>query len=191
MVLNDYSLIELKADTVINEFNCGDDEDDRDLNDFLFSKAKFYSSELLATTYLIENETSTVAYYSIFNDSLTIEESSFNSKRSFKKFFSNLVSHPKRHLKNIPAIKIGRLAVSEDKKRQGIGEEIINYIISFCITHNGNCACKLITVDAYKKSLGFYQKMGFMFLSDRDEDEDTRQMYLDLTPYLNTYNDEV
>jgi predicted GNAT family N-acyltransferase len=181
VALHGYSLIELKADTVINDFNCGDD----DLNDFLFSKAKFYSAELLATTYLLEKNDATMAYYSVFNDSLTIEESDFNSKTAFKKFLSNLVTHPKRHLKNIPAIKIGRLAVSADEKGQGIGKKIIDFIISFCIDHNTNCACKLITVDAYEDSLGFYEKMGFTFLSDRDKGKDTRQMYIDLTPYLN------
>ncbi|MFZ0598617.1 MAG: GNAT family N-acetyltransferase [Flavobacterium sp.] len=191
MPSSDYSLIKLKANTLINNFNCGDDKDDADLNDFLFSKAKYYSSELLATTYILEDKTSTVAYYSIFNDSLTIEESNFNSKNALKKFLSNLVSHPKRHLKNIPAIKIGRLAVSKDKKGQRIGEKIIDFIISFSIDHNTNCACKLITVDTYKKSLGFYEKMGFIYLSDKDKNEDTRQVFLDLTPVLKCGNSRI
>lgn len=181
MSLKEYSLIELKADTKINIFNCNDE----DLNDFLFTKAKFYSAELLATTYLLEKDNITMAYYSVFNDSLTIEESDFTSKNAFKKFLSNLVSHPKRHLKNIPAIKIGRLAVSIEAKNKGIGSKIIDFIISFCLEHNTNCACKLITVDAYEESLGFYEKMGFSYLSDRDKGEDTRQMYIDLTPYFN------
>ncbi|MDN3674678.1 GNAT family N-acetyltransferase [Flavobacterium branchiarum] len=182
MSLHNYSLIELKSDTIINNFNC----DDTDLNDFLLSKAKDFSSELLATTYLLEKDNTTIAYYSVFNDSLRIEESNFNSKSSFKKFFSNFLPHRKRYLKNIPAIKIGRLAVSVDGKGQGIGKKIIDNIISFCLSHNTHCACKLITVDAYRESLGFYEKMGFEYLSDKDEDDDTRQMYIDLTPYFNT-----
>lgn len=181
MPLREYSVIELKTDTAIKDFNC----DDEDLNDFLFSKAKFYSSELFATTYILEKDNVTMAYYSLFNDSLTIEESDFVSKNAFKKFLSNLIPHPKRHLKNIPAIKIGRLAVSTDAKNQGIGKKIIHFIIAFCLDHNTHCACKLITVDAYDQSLGFYKKMGFSYLSDQDEGKDTRQMYIDLTPYFN------
>lgn len=181
MSLTGFSLIELKQETVISNFNC----DDEDLNDFLVTKAKPYSAELLATTYILEKNNSTIAYYSIFNDSLAIEECNFLSKTAFKKFLSNLVTHPKRHLKNYPAIKIGRLAVSADVKGQGIGKKIIDNIIAFCLDHNSNCACKLITVDAYDQSLAFYEKMGFSYLSERDKGEDTRQMYIDLTPYLN------
>lgn len=181
-MLEGYSLIELKNETVLKPFNCSDN----DLNDFFKNKAKSYSNELLATTYILEKGDITVAYYSIFNDSLAIEESNFLSKTLLKKFLSNLVTNPKRHLKNFPAIKIGRLAVSADIQKSGIGKKIIDNIIAFCIEHNTNCACKLITVDAYSESLGFYEKMGFKFLSDKDKGEDTRQMYIDLTPYFNT-----
>jgi predicted GNAT family N-acyltransferase len=180
-VLDGYSLIELKNETALKPFNCSDE----DLNDFFTNKAKSYSTELLATTYILEKEDITVAYYSIFNDSLAIEESNFLSKNSLKKFLSNLVTNPKRHLKNFPAIKIGRLAVSKDAQKCGIGKKIIDNIIAFSIDHNTNCACKLITVDAYSESLVFYEKMGFKYLSDKDKNEDTRQMYIDLTPYLN------
>lgn len=180
-MLSEYSLIELKNETALKPFNCSDD----DLNDFFANKAKLYSNELLATTYILEKGDVTVAYYSIFNDSLAIEESNFLSKNSLKKFVANLVSNPKRHLKNFPAIKIGRLAVSKEVQKKGIGKKIIDNIIAFCIEHNKNCACKLITVDAYSDSIAFYLKMGFNFLSDKDKGEDTRQMFIDLTPYFN------
>jgi predicted GNAT family N-acyltransferase len=176
------SLSRITENTVIGTFDCGDE----DLNEFLLSKATFYTKELLATTYLLEKDNETLAFFSIFNDNIRVEESSFASKSAFKKFMSQLVSHPKRHLEYFPAIKIGRLAVNQNIQSSGTGRQIINFIIDLAIDLNQKCACKFISVDAYKQSLVFYEKMGFKYFSNNDEQEDTRQMYLDLTPYLNT-----
>lgn len=181
MNLENASLIRLEEDTIIKPFDCGD----VDLNDFLFNKAKKYLKENLATTFIIEDESITIAYYSIFNDSLKVEKSKFASNSQLKKFLKNLVTHNKRHLKNFPAIKIGRLAVSNNIQTSGLGKMIVNSIIDYAITVNQKCGCKLITVDAYSKSTGFYTKLGFQFLSAEDFDLSERQMYLDITAILN------
>ena len=54
----------IENSTIIKPFDCGDD----DLNEFLLEKSKDYQQELLAVTYVFEDETKTYAYYSIFND---------------------------------------------------------------------------------------------------------------------------
>lgn len=41
-------------------------------------------------------------------------------------------------------------------------------------------ACRFITVDAYLAAVPFYEKCGFMFLSEKDRDSQTRAMYFDL-----------
>ena len=181
MELAGVSLIKIDTITVIKPFDCGD----ADLNDFLFSKAKLYQQENLAVTYLMEDEEKSVAFFSIFNDSMKVEESHFASKSAFKRFLSSLVTHPKRHLRYFPALKIGRLAVDKTNKKGGLGATIIRFIISLAIEQNKACACKLLTVDAYDQSLGFYEKMGFSYLTDADKGQDTRQMFLDLTPVIN------
>jgi GNAT superfamily N-acetyltransferase len=175
------SLIKIDGSTDIKPFDCGDD----DLNDFLLSKAKYYQSELLAVTYLLENEERTIAFFSIFNDSVRVQEIEFATKSALKRFLSSMVSHPKRHLKYFPALKIGRLGVCKTTRGKGLGRAIVSYIINLAIEQNSNCACKLITVDAYDQSLGFYENIGFSYFTETDEGKDTRQMYLDLTPLLN------
>ncbi len=186
MDLTGLTLIRLKEDTIIKPFDCGD----LDLNDFLFNKSKSYLKEHLATTFLIESEDITYAYYSILNDSLRVEEMNFASKNSLKKFLQNLVTHRKRHLENFPAVKIGRLAVNSNIQISGLGKMIINNTIDYAINLNENCACKLLTVDAYSKSLGFYKKMGFEFFTENDKDENERQMFLDLTPIIKTFQEQ-
>lgn len=186
MDLAGLTLVKINNQTVIKPFDCGDD----DLNGFLLEKAKNYSYELLATTYLLETEERTIAFFSIFNDSLRVEERKFASKSAFKRLLKGLVSHPKRHLEDFPAIKIGRLAVCNQTQTKGIGRTIISYIINLALTQNEICACKLITVDAYTQSLGFYEKLGFVYFSDDDYGKDTRQMYFDLTPFINAVEEE-
>jgi GNAT superfamily N-acetyltransferase len=165
----------------IKPFDCGDG----DLNEFLLENAKNYQQELLATTFVIEDEIQTLAYYSIFNDSFRIEDVSFISKNAFKNFLRRILPHPKRHLKSYPAIKIGRLAISKQAQKHGLGTEIINSIVDYVIKQNEHCACKFILVDAYKDALGFYERNQFKYFSDNDAKEKTRQMYLDITPIIN------
>lgn len=175
--LSQLSLILLDENHTIKPFDC----EDTDLNDFLFEKAKLYKKEFLATTFILENEEQTVAYYSIFNDSLKVEEEDFASKSAFKRFLQDLVTHPKRHLKSFPALKIGRLGINKDFKGKGLGKLIVNNIINETLELNEKQACKLITVDAYNKSLIFYERLNFEYLTESDKEEETRQMYLDLT----------
>ena len=109
-LLKGLSFFRLKEGHTIKPFDCGDD----DLNEFLFEEAVPYRKQLLATTFVIEDDNRTLGYYSLLNDSLQLKEELFSSKSQLKKFLRDLIPYPKRHLKNIPSVKIGRLAV--DKK---------------------------------------------------------------------------
>ena len=174
------SILLLTEDYPIKPFDC----EDEDLNDFLFNEAVSYQKELLATTFVMENDKQTLGYYSLLNDSLQLKEEMFASKSQFRKFLRELVPYPKRHLKTIPALKIGRLAIDKTFKGKGLGSVIMANIISKCIKMNEEQACRLITVDAYKQAVPFYQKMGFKFLIEGDKDDATRLMFLDLTSFI-------
>ena len=174
------SILLLTEDYLIKPFDC----EDEDLNDFLFNEAVSYQKELLATTFVMENDKQTLGYYSLLNDSLQLKEEMFASKSQFRKFLRELMPYPKRHLKTIPALKIGRLAIDKTFKGKGLGSVIMANIISRCIKMNEEQACRLITVDAYKQAVPFYQKMGFKFLIEGDKDDTTRLMFLDLTSFI-------
>ncbi len=187
MDLSGLSLIKVTSTTVFKQFDCGDE----DLNDFLLTKAKPYSDQLLATTYIIENDERVLAFFSIFNDSLRTQDIEFASRSAFKKLIATFVPHGKRHLEYFPALKIGRLAVCKNNQKLKLGTLIVDYIINLAITNNSLCACKFITVDAYAASLQFYEKKGFSYLFPGDEGEDTRQMHYDLTPLYNRLKQEL
>ena len=178
--LQDVSVLVLTENHSIKPFDCEDD----DLNEFLFQEAIPYRKEKLATTFVVENNERTLGYYSLLNDSLQLKEEMFTSKSQFRKFLRELIPYPKRHLKTIPALKIGRLAIDKTFKGKGLGSVIMANIISKCIKMNQEQACRLITVDAYKQAVPFYQKMGFKFLIEGDKDDTTRLMFLDLTSFI-------
>ncbi|MCL1947908.1 MAG: GNAT family N-acetyltransferase [Chitinivibrionia bacterium] len=166
-----YRIIRLEEDTDIKPFDCGDNE----LNDFLYNDAKQYHKSLLAVTYLLENDADTIGYYSLLNDKMEKNEES----KSIWNRLSRKVAFNKRR-KTYPAVKIGRLAVSEKYRGLKFGSAIIDYVIGSYTDKNQVAGCRFITVDAYSKAVSFYEKNDFICLTNKDINEDTRTMFFDL-----------
>jgi Acetyltransferase (GNAT) family len=166
-------LIRLTPHHEIKSFDCSDN----DLNDFLFNDSKIYAEKLLAVTYLLETDQETLAFFSLLNDKVTIENATSN-RRWFKAMKTKTGSSSKSH----PAMKIGRLGVSKTAHGLGIGTTIMNYIKQLFITNN-RTGCRFITVDAYSNvnSLNFYvNKNGFSFMTELDKNDRTRLLIFDL-----------
>ncbi len=175
MDISGFRIVLLRADTEIMPFRCSDE----DLNDFLFSDAKKYCGQMLATTYLIEDVRAgkTVAYFSLLTDKLISDPDSCVSWNNVSRHIDN----PKRR-KQYPAVKIGRLAVSEEYAGKGVGKAVL-YIIKFIAARRCSVACRFLTVDAYKDAVEFYEKAGFrMFLTK--EGSPTCSMYYDLMDFM-------
>ena len=170
-------IVRLTQDYAIKPFDCGN----ADLNDFLLNDAKHYASHLLAVTYLLEDETELLAYFSVSNDRISINESDKATWRKIKKEFPH-----SKHRSDYPAVKIGRLGVSATHQNEHLGRLIINFVKDTFITNN-RTGCAFVTVDALKEAVPFYQKNGFKFLKPSESlnsDKDTIPMYYDLTQLL-------
>ncbi|MFX0555730.1 GNAT family N-acetyltransferase [Maribacter sp. CXY002] len=163
----------MSSDTDILPFDCGN----TDLNGFLFDDAKNHSQQLLATTFIIQSEKETVAYFNYLNDKISHTE--IGNRETFLERISSLLPKGKDGYTSYPAVKIGRLAVSENFKGNGYGRDILNFTKALFVDNN-RTGCKFITVDAYRESLDFYIKNGFKYLSSRDKKSDTRLMYFNL-----------
>ncbi len=151
-------------------FDCGDAE----LNGFFYHDAADFSREMLANTFVIEDGSATVAYFSLLNDKISSEMADRNLWRKLRKSFSH-----RKHLGSYPAVKIGRLAVSEAYMGQGIGTEIIFAIKQMLIRSRRASACRFLTLDAYRRAVPFYEKNGFRPLV-MGASEDNVPMYYDL-----------
>ncbi len=165
-------LIRLTSDFDIKPFDCGDS----DLNDFLINDSKKYLKELLAVTYVIENNLDTIAFFSLLNDKITIDDS--DSKSQWRKLIRDRLPYGKQ-FSSYPAMKIGRLGVSEKHQGEGWGAMILDYIKELFISNN-RTGCRYITIDAYREALAFYEKNDFLYLTKSDSESDTRLMYFDL-----------
>lgn len=165
-------LSRLEDITASKPFDCGDD----DLNDFLASDAPFYRKQMLATTFVLEDDDQTVAYYSLLNDKISNSTVPKNIWRKLR----NTIPHEK-HFSSYPAVKIGRLAVSLDYKKDGVGTRLVAGIKQMLIEQQGQSACRFLTVDAYRAAVPFYQKNGFkMLVNEIKEKAITVPMYYDL-----------
>lgn len=169
-----YRLRRLEVDERIESFDCGD----ADLNDFILNESFLYRNELLAVSYVMENESvNVVAYFSLANDKVSIAE--FDNKTEFNRFRKQRFINQKR-LKSYPAVKICRFGVDVSARNHHLGSKIINFIKGYFITNN-KTGCRFITVDAYIKAIPFYFKNDFQALTENDKNDlHTRQLYYDL-----------
>ncbi|MCD8310483.1 MAG: GNAT family N-acetyltransferase, partial [Prevotellaceae bacterium] len=116
----------------------------------------------------------TAAYFSLRNDNIASDP----EERSIWNKINRHVPNAKRW-RHYPAVKIGRLAISEEYMRIGLGRDII-LLIKLMFINGSRAGCRFLTVDAYQNAIGFYQKCGFKFMSMKDSNEVTRSMYFDL-----------
>ena len=166
-------LTRLEEIVMIKPFDCGD----ADLNGFLCEDASYYHQQLLANTFILEDEQETLAYFSLLNDKISQTTIAKNLWRKIRKN----VPHEK-HMGSYPAVKIGRLAVSLKCKGQGLGTDLVSAIKQMLVNRNTSIsACRFLTVDAYKDALPFYLKNGFrMLVNDIENEQYTVPMYFDL-----------
>jgi len=156
----------------IKPFDCGD----ADLNGFLCDDAAYYQRQLLANTFVLEDERQTIAYFCLLNDKISQTTIARNLWRKIRKTLPH-----EKHLGSYPAVKIGRLAVSMQYKGKGLGTDLLSAIKQMLVNNTAVSACRFLTVDAYKDALPFYQKNGFRLLvNDIEEEQYTVPMYFDL-----------
>ena len=165
-------LIRLTQNHPIKPFDCGD----QSLNKFLFKEAKLSQTKLLSITYLLENETDTIAFFSLSNDKIGINEFGGTNLQKLRKKLGKPIE---KTYKSYPSVKIGRLAVNVKYERKNVGTSLLDYLKVLFVTEN-RTGCAFITVDAYGQSLGFYEKNGFDYLTKNDENLATRLLFYDL-----------
>lgn len=152
-------------------FDCGND----DLNEFFFDDSRNVCGQLIAVTYAWIEDGRTLAFFSVSNDAISrkIDKQSYNRA-------ARGVPNTKRFT-TLPAVKIGRLAVDKSEQGNGIGSMLITFIKGWFISGN-KTGCRFVVVDALnnKKTIDFYKKNQFKFLTPKDENDPTRLMFFDL-----------
>lgn len=186
-MIEQFYFLRLNSTTDIKPLDCASSklpnirELQEDLNHFLLDDAKDHLKELLAVTYIIEDNDKTIAYFSVLNDSIR----EIDTTRSRYKIILKLIPSPlRKRYKSHPAVKVGRFAVHKEYQGQGIGRELMDYIKGYFLDNN-KTGCRFITVDAInsEETIHFYKNNGFEFLTTKDSDDDHRLMFFDLIKY--------
>ena len=122
-------------------------EEDADLNDFIKNDALNEKYEGWNKTYVAVSAGTkdVLGFFTISNDSFQVKPDVKSSKH--KPYFQ------------VPATKIGRLAVDKRYQQKGLGKFLVRYAIGFVVDqicrHTG---CRYITLDAYPYRVGWYLK---------------------------------
>ena len=121
MSLPDISIRVLTPETDLTAFKCAEG----DLNEFLLDESKDYQTEYLAVTYLLVNSENgdIIAYYSLLNDVVRLNE----TEKSVRNRINRKIPFSKQR-NHYPAVKVGRLAVSESYAGNGIGRLILDSV---------------------------------------------------------------
>lgn len=176
-MIEKFNLFRLKQDSSLKPFDCANE----DLNNFLLNDAQDHAKQLLAVTYILESEDDTIAYFSVLNDSIRQGDT---TRGQLKKILEAL-PWKKRSYKSHPAVKVGRFAVNSKYQSQGIGSELMDYIKGYFLDNN-KTGCRFIIIDANNnaRTINFYQRNGFDFLTSKDATDDNRLMFFDLITYM-------
>ena len=179
MKIQDYLFEALAEDTDLNSFDCGDG----DINEFLKSDALPYQRDRLAYTYLFlkRDDKSIVAFFSISNNCLKDEKEITSAKQAMGRTHRNVSTPFHENVEEYPGVLIGRLGVHKDFQRNGLGNQIMDFIKGWVyIDHKP--AFRLLMLDAYNRpnTMRFYTKNGFIPLLENDTKDDTRLMYFDI-----------
>jgi GNAT superfamily N-acetyltransferase len=151
--LPDWQIELLRSDHIREQFSCGVPSLDR----FLQELARQYDKRNLGKTYVALKPGSNIVhgYYTILASSIPFESVPAEISRK-------LPTHP------IPAVKLGRLAVSEECQRQLLGEKLLLDSFQRTVLVSLDLGIHAIQVYAIDDSAAsFYRKYGFAPLHDQ------------------------
>lgn len=164
-------LVRLTPDSVVSEFDCGDE----DLNNFLVEDAKGFLSKRIANSFILEDEGTIAAYFCLLNDKISKQEVTNSQWKRIREKFPD-----GKKFSSYPAIKIGRFAVSTNHRGLSIGTKLMSLIKDMLDSDSNYSAFRFITVDAYLSAVNFYEKNGFVKLTQKEENDHTRLMFFDM-----------
>lgn len=139
----------------VNSFKCGD----RTLDNFLKERALSDQKARWSTTYVVVYNNIIVAYFTILNDTVSLNKKLDNC---IDEHFRELFKLRRKPYTTIPAKKLGRISVIKEFKRREIGKNILRKICRIVTPPIPTGGAVFLTADAYKKSFEFYNKLNFV-----------------------------
>ena len=74
----------------------------------------------------------------------------------------------------LPILRLARLAVDEAVRGQGLGKELLRFVLQLAIRLARDYGCTGVLVDAKAEAVAFYEKLGFVALELVEGQSDAR-----------------
>lgn len=132
-----------------SSFDC----DNKDLNNFFSKDSPLYNTALLGKTYcfILDNDPkAVVCAFTIANDSIQATLLPGSRKKKIIHYIPR-----QKHMRNYPAVLIGRLGVNKNFQGKGLGDELMDFIKSWFI----------------ERPLKYYRDNGFDFVFGSESQE--------------------
>ena len=134
----------------LSNFEC----DSNDLTNFLKNDALKQQDMNLNLTQLVICDNEIVGFFSLLTDTLKLKTLENNNLKKEIKLELDISEN-----NEIPAIKIGRLAIDKKYSKKGLGSHILrNILLSILNLSKTKVGLRFVTVDAYATALNFYVK---------------------------------
>ncbi len=147
----------------LSNFEC----DSNDLTNFLKNDALKQQDMNLNLTQLVICDNEIVGFFSLLTDTLKLKTLENNNLKKEIKLELDISEN-----NEIPAIKIGRLAIDKKYSKKGLGSHILrNILLSILNLSKTKVGLRFVTVDAYATALNFYVKKNNF--SSRKSDTET------------------
>jgi predicted GNAT family N-acyltransferase len=147
----------------LSNFEC----DSNDLTNFLKNDALKQRDMNLNLTQLVICDNEIVGFFSLLTDTLKLKTLENNNLKKEIKLELDISEN-----NEIPAIKIGRLAIDKRYSKKGLGSHILrNILLSILNLSKTKVGLRFVTVDAYATALNFYVKKNNF--SSRKSDTET------------------
>lgn len=156
----------------VSSFSMEADED-RPLQNFIRRRARKSAEASLTQTYVakVKDERQVLAYISIMCAEVRLE----NAYELPDKLGANVYAYQ-------PAVRIARLACCDKHKGTGLGRQLVETVIGLVlISIAPHAGCRFLIVDAKRKSVAFYRRLGFRLLqTPENRASENPVMFLDL-----------
>lgn len=134
----------------LSKFNC----EIEDLNNFLKQDALNQQNMNLNLTHLVICDDEIIGYVSLLTDTIKLKTIGNQNIKDEIKEELNVGEN-----NEIPAIKIGRLAIDKKYSKKGLGTHILgNILLNIIELSKTKVGLRFVTVEAYVSSLNFYTK---------------------------------
>jgi GNAT superfamily N-acetyltransferase len=115
----------------------------------------------VGTTYVAVDNGRVLGYATVAPGHIEIDELPLALRRK-------LPSYP------LPILRLGRLAVDESVRGQGLGQELLRFVLKLALRLANDYGCTGVLVDAKANAVSFYERLGFTPLEVLEGQSDAR-----------------